>query len=242
MRIADCVPCDGDTEWESNARQFVQKLLHRQYTDGESNSHNVHLEGRIQFSVLDTIWLDSLSVVEWLPTLRQDVHHMSVRRELIREQFGVMDRRPTEILLRMANRAGIVVHAEPPVETDTQRDPCDGGLTSSVSTASNATDDQRNIAVGLPQPENDCKNSDEPFRIDQTLAAADGHQLPPPSQLRGRRVPLSRQTGLLDVVSHADGQRYHPERSRLTVDGYESVFVSSFFTPDLCYLQKRSIV
>lgn len=104
VRIADCVPCDGDSEWDASATQAVQQML---IDSGVGNADNIFLEARIEHTVLDTLWVDSLRVVERLPTLNTFVHLLSVRNELVKQQYGQLDDRASVVLRKMAADAGV---------------------------------------------------------------------------------------------------------------------------------------
>lgn len=104
VRIANCVPCDRDTEWDVRATQAVQQWL---ADSGVSNNDHIFVEARIEHTVLDTLWVDSLRVVERLPTLGTFVHLLSVRHQLVRQRYGVLDDRATVALRRMAAEADV---------------------------------------------------------------------------------------------------------------------------------------
>lgn len=122
IRIANCVPCDLDSEWDATITGIVQKWL-----EEASIGLNVHVEGRIELSAMNTLWLDTLRVVEQLPRIELPVQIMSVGRNLLNKQFAIVDKRALMKLTSLAKSAGIWKKMEdedlPPIEVVTEQQP-----------------------------------------------------------------------------------------------------------------------
>lgn len=233
VRIADCVPCDGDAEWDASATQAVTGWL-AEHSAGD----DVHIEGRIEFTVLNTLWLDSERLIERLPVLAKEVHLLSVRHQLVRQNFGVLNGRAAAELRRMAADAGLSVggtasSAAAPAE-DVVCDPNADGETADVMPAIDAAVDGDEILHVSPVT--------QPAIVGGT-----------PDKLRGRRTMRCPSRRSDDLASLLDVQAQSPPQARteqpmlpqsaiLAEDCFEPVFIMSFFRPDLFYVQIHSHV
>lgn len=101
VRIANLLPYDFDSEWDKDSLNNVRKWLQKNKTQ------NVYIEGTIQWSsCLNTIWVDTLRLIEKLYT-STEVFVLSIRRKLLDEKFGVVDDRCLLALKQMAASCGI---------------------------------------------------------------------------------------------------------------------------------------
>lgn len=104
IRIAKCVPYDLDSEWDATIAGMVERWL----DEASANASCTHIEGRIELSVMNTLWLDTLRVVEQLPYIVKPVPIMSVQSNLIEKHFAIVDDTALVKLTGMALGAGIL--------------------------------------------------------------------------------------------------------------------------------------
>lgn len=100
VRIGDLVPYDYDEEWDKDSIANVNSWLQK------NDKSNVYIEGTIQWSsCLNTIWVDTLRLMEKLST-QTDVFVLSIRGKLLENKFGIADDQCLVTLKRMAASCG----------------------------------------------------------------------------------------------------------------------------------------
>lgn len=100
IRISGIVPYDYDIQWVSAAKKNVKKWLE------DNNTGHFHIQGRIVFSALNTLWVDTLKKVEKLPNLNTEVMVMSITKNLLSKHFAVTDNTCLKVLREIAHEAG----------------------------------------------------------------------------------------------------------------------------------------
>lgn len=217
IRIAHCVPCDLDPEWDGSIVDIVRRWL-----EEASVGSNVHIEGRIELSVINTVWLDTLRVVEQLPGIDTAVQIMSVHRNLLNKQFAIVDKKALEKLTGLALAAGI------------------WNETPEMAVSPNVNEISADVS----------SHTVDEVAAEQPMVVA---KIPVVSQLRGRRHRVENQTStsvssssILSPVSSAitplKSKPIHHEHSwaELDFDEFQEVYISTYYSPRLFYVQKYS--
>lgn len=199
VRIAHCVPCDLDSEWDAAIVGIVQRWL-----DEAVEGANVHIEGRIELSVMNSLWLDTLRVVEQLPGIDTPVQIMSVGRNLLNKQFAIIDKKALRKLSSMATSVGIWKEtADPPVVK-----------------APDVTQQRGRRHRGV---ENLTPTSLSPSVVSSPLSSTSSR---PPTVASSSlaRKPVRKEHNWAELES----------------DEFQEVYVSTYFSPRLFYVQKYS--
>ncbi len=94
---AGIVPRDFDNEYDKNVLVLVRKWI--------QNAH--HCQGFIKLSIMNTLWVDSIEVMEVLTSIKEQVSSLSIKRNLLERKFCVQDLKPFELLMGLARNAGM---------------------------------------------------------------------------------------------------------------------------------------
>lgn len=81
IRIADIVPLDLDTTWESFIKHEVKNWI--------NEKPSCQIRAEIELTVMNTIWVKSVKIVEKLPSIKEEVIKTDIKKKLIDEGYGV---------------------------------------------------------------------------------------------------------------------------------------------------------
>lgn len=98
IRISGVVPHDLDTKWDEKTLKIVKKWL--------SPGNNFHMEGEIELTLMNCIWITSVVIVEKLQSLQEEIRFLSIKDNLIEKNFGLADTKTLQSLREMANNLG----------------------------------------------------------------------------------------------------------------------------------------
>lgn len=99
---ADIIPRDCDNEWDTSIFQLVMKWLEIK------NQH--YCQGFVKLSIMNTIWVDSVDLMEVLQSIDEEVKIVSIKKNLLSKNFCVRDPKPLELLTTLAKNAGQRAH------------------------------------------------------------------------------------------------------------------------------------
>lgn len=100
LRIAGIVPNDFESEWDSNVGQNVKAWME------DNVNEKIHIEGEVEIALMNCIWVDTLKLIEKLPSLRCQVNVISIKETLLSKKFGVRDDGTLQMLKDLAKEAG----------------------------------------------------------------------------------------------------------------------------------------
>lgn len=96
--LAGISPRDFDTKWDTKTLIHVKKWL-------EHDNHQ-YCQGNILLSIMDTLWVDSIDIMEMLQLINEEIKLVSVKRNLLDGKFGVKDSKAIELMKSLAEKAG----------------------------------------------------------------------------------------------------------------------------------------
>lgn len=96
IRIVGVVPHDFELEWDKLATLNIREWIHR-YT----NNDKFHVEGKVMLTIKDTIWVDTIRLVQHLEGINTEIMEIHVKSEIVGKNFGVVDKEPLELLSQM---------------------------------------------------------------------------------------------------------------------------------------------
>lgn len=99
---ADIVPRDFDNEWDFSMLELVKKWI------GNENKfkYQHYCQGFVKLSIMDTLWVDSVDLIEVLQSINEEVKTTSIKKNLLTKNFCVRDTKPLELLTTLAKNAG----------------------------------------------------------------------------------------------------------------------------------------
>lgn len=223
IRIANCVPCDLDSEWDTSIVDIVQRWLEEAIL-----GQNVHVEGRIELSAMNTLWLDTLRVVEQLPGISMPaVQIMSVYRNLLNKKFAIVDNKALLKLSSLAMAAGI------------WKDTPDVVSPPNVNEAEKLLpNEMESVSLVVPKTAASPQQRGRRHRGENLLSRS--------ISSCSLSSPLSsvsyRPVADLSIKSSTKTQHVCKEHiwAELYSDEYQEVYVSTYFSPRLFYVQKYS--
>lgn len=65
-----------------------------------------YLQGFIKLSAMNILWVESVDVIELLPSIGGEALTVSVKKNLLEESIGVLDSKPLDLLIKLADKAG----------------------------------------------------------------------------------------------------------------------------------------
>uniref|UniRef100_A0A1Q3EW10 RNA helicase n=1 Tax=Culex tarsalis TaxID=7177 RepID=A0A1Q3EW10_CULTA len=162
VRIVGVVPHDFETEWDKRVTATIRTWIEK-YTKKEE----FHVEGKVLLAVKDTIWVDTIRLVEHLSQVNTEIHEINVKTEIVgNKNFGVTDKEPLELLTQMV------------ADCEAFRKRARDGV------SSESEDEGVNLSENAPSP----RGSDEFFRGEGKLTEIDkpevAQQQPPKGLLR----------------------------------------------------------
>lgn len=96
IRIVGVVPHDFELEWDKQATLNIREWIYR-YT----NNDKFHVEGKVMLTIKDTIWVDTIRLVQHLEGINTEIMEIHVKSEIVGKNFGVVDKEPLELLSQM---------------------------------------------------------------------------------------------------------------------------------------------
>lgn len=97
VRIVGVVPHDFETEWDKRVTATI-----RAWIETYTAKDKFHVEGKVLLAVKDTIWVDTIRLVEHLSQVQTEIHEINVKTEIVgNKNFGVTDKEPLELLTQM---------------------------------------------------------------------------------------------------------------------------------------------
>ncbi|XP_058456737.1 uncharacterized protein LOC131434110 [Malaya genurostris] len=127
IRIVGVVPHDFETEWDKRVTVTI-----REWIDKYTTNDKFHVEGKIVLAIRDTIWVDTIRLVEHLSGINTDINEIHVKSQIVGKNFGVTDKEPLELLTKMVKdceayrkRANNSVVMEEPTVEEEIADNCD---------------------------------------------------------------------------------------------------------------------
>lgn len=81
--------------------------LVKKWIGNENKSKNQHYcQGFVKLSIMNTIWVDSVDLIEVLQSIKEEVKTTSIKKNLLNRNFCVRDSKPLELLTTLAKNAG----------------------------------------------------------------------------------------------------------------------------------------
>lgn len=97
---ADLTPRDFDCEWDPKLLAHVKKWI--------QNENHHYYQGLIKLSIMNTLWVDSIDVIEILHSINEEVKTVSIKKNLLQGNFCVKDLKPLELMMGLAKNAGLL--------------------------------------------------------------------------------------------------------------------------------------
>lgn len=70
------------------------------------NENHHYCQGLVKLSIMDTLWVDSVDVIEILQSINAEAKTVSVKKNLVERKFCVQDPKPFELMRSLAEKAG----------------------------------------------------------------------------------------------------------------------------------------
>lgn len=105
---ADLRPRDFDCEWDSKILAHVKKWIRN---ENPKSTH--YYQGLIKLSIMDTLWVDSIDIIEILQSINEEVTAVSIKKNLLEGNFCVKDTKPLELMMDLAKNAGLYMRILP---------------------------------------------------------------------------------------------------------------------------------
>ncbi|XP_055597062.1 putative ATP-dependent RNA helicase SoYb [Uranotaenia lowii] len=96
IRIVGVVPHDLETDWDKRVTHTIREWVQK-YTAND----RFHVEGKVMLAIRDTVWVDTIRLVEHLEGINTELHEIHVKSEIVGKNFGVTDKEPLELLTKM---------------------------------------------------------------------------------------------------------------------------------------------
>ncbi|XP_065084825.1 putative ATP-dependent RNA helicase SoYb [Ochlerotatus camptorhynchus] len=96
IRIVGVVPHDFELEWDKMVTLNIREWIHR-YTSNDK----FHVEGKVLLAIKDTIWVDTVRLVQHLDGIKTEIMEIHLKSEIVGKNFGVADKEPLELLSEM---------------------------------------------------------------------------------------------------------------------------------------------
>lgn len=103
LRLSGVVPYDHEQDWSNNAIETVRFWFKKHATE------NVNVVGKIKFSLMDTIWVENIKLLENLETIKTYVTEVNIKSSLLEKQFGTVSHEAEEVLKDKATACGNII-------------------------------------------------------------------------------------------------------------------------------------
>lgn len=100
IQIGGIVPVDYEQEWDSEILQNVKAWIKKNMND------NVYVQGRILFTMMNTLWLDTIKLVHILSYIHTSVEVISIRHCLLQKKFAIENDLSLILLKRIGEELG----------------------------------------------------------------------------------------------------------------------------------------
>ncbi|XP_037028322.1 putative ATP-dependent RNA helicase TDRD12 isoform X2 [Bradysia coprophila] len=217
IRIANIVPRDFDNEWDSSILELVKKWI-----GNENKLQNHHYcQGFVKLSIMNTLWVDSVDMIEVLQSIDEEVKTTSIKRNLLNKNFCVRDSKPLELLTILAKNAGLLKEENP----DTV------GLTAPTEIVDRRATKEE-LIFNKPDDDNYDLDESNPSLLNWSTSSGDDDDAP--------SVPvLENQTD--SAVSDADEEDLllssQDKWAELPVKQFHKVFLGNFYHPNRMYIR-----
>ncbi|XP_018802414.1 PREDICTED: uncharacterized protein LOC108977261 isoform X2 [Bactrocera latifrons] len=106
IRLTGVVPFDNERTWDSKATKTVQKWI---MTDIKQNEC-VHVS--INFTLIDTIWVNNVIVMEQLKQVDQYVYRVNLKRSLMEKNIADVGDSKKQGIREIAEELGLLAHGD----------------------------------------------------------------------------------------------------------------------------------
>ncbi|KAJ6624811.1 putative ATP-dependent RNA helicase TDRD12, partial [Pseudolycoriella hygida] len=168
VRIAGIRPQDFDSEWDPKIMVQVIKWIR--------NQNYAYCQGFIKLSIMNTLWLESVEVIEILHSVTEEIRAVSIKHNLIKGNFCVKDTKPFELLTALADKAELL---KPPkdVRTSKSTQPADKVFYNS-DTSSIDLDESNDVSLlNWTSTDDDSETSNKPsYKLLKHSSTASAHE------------------------------------------------------------------
>lgn len=104
IEIGGIVPCDQSQEWDSMILENVKEWITK------NTNENVYVQARIMHTMMNILWVDTVKLVEPLPSIKTSVQVISIRQCLLEKKFAIENDFAFGLLKTLAEELGKRFH------------------------------------------------------------------------------------------------------------------------------------
>jgi hypothetical protein len=104
VRLSGIIPLDFETEWNKKTLATVKS-----WTKPDTAKKSIYLQGNVIFSLKNTVWVNSLEMIENLEYIDREVAVLDIKDNLIKKEFCQKDDTAIPILRQMVDELGNMI-------------------------------------------------------------------------------------------------------------------------------------
>lgn len=203
--ISGIVPIDYDYSWDTASQKNVEKWI------AIDESPHKCIKANISISLMNTIWVDTLYLVQKLPEISCEVTVISIKSSLLNNNLAIEDNAAFDNIKSVAAQIGILDET-PHIFVSSLRTDCEPSAT------------RARKKIRAERPKADVSNV-EKIIIDSDSTTDSSNcimvqQTPPPKQQK---------------------RNFYERWSELKENIFQRIFVGTFYTPHCCFIQTSPI-